>query len=119
MCGLVGNHVMCKTGKDGLSVRPREVSEKNSPIVPRIEGICIGEGMRRYMNLVPIGAPGDAATECKLETRQGTHDDGVHILRMKSGIREQDTFAARPASLRRSERVSVDAVAQRRIDCLL
>src|SRR5215471_2553014 len=119
MCGLVRNYVMCKTGKDGLSVQSREVSEKNSPIIPGIEGICIGEGMRRYMNLVSIGAPGDAAAERKLETRQRTHNDGIYILRMESGIHEQGIFAACPASLRWPEWVSVDTVAQRRIDCLL
>jgi hypothetical protein len=49
--------------------------------------------MRRHLNLMALKGPGHAPAQSNFEAGQGSHDDGVNVLRMKPWVVQQKFIA--------------------------
>src|SRR6266702_8805878 len=84
MRGLVCHNLMRETREDRLAaVKTRKVAEEEALRLVGVEGVRIGEGMWRDLDLVTAEAPLCPSPQSQFETSECLHDDGVGQPGMK------------------------------------
>jgi hypothetical protein len=86
---LVRHHVVREAAPHHAPAPAGEVAEHERLVALGVEGVGVGEGVRRDLDLVPVEAPAHAPPQRELEPRQRPHHDGVDVLGVESRVREQ------------------------------
>ena len=80
-------HDVVGQAREHHALGAREIPEHQRLIVFGVEGVGVGEGVRRHLELMAVESPADAPAERELEARQRPHHDGVDVLGVELGIR--------------------------------
>ena len=63
---LVRDDVVRETGVDALAAGTREVTEEYRAVVPGIERVRVGKGVRGHVQLVPVRCPRERVGQARI-----------------------------------------------------
>jgi len=90
VCGLVRDNVVRQASEDqATALRLGEIPEHQRLVVRRVKRVGVGEGVRSYLDLVPVETPGHAPAQREFETRQRAHDDRIRVHGVEIGAGQQ------------------------------